>query len=208
MTISRFRGVGLTGFMLMFQACTMAQTSQKSPGPPSNQERALVRRTALAFLNSWLVKQDLEAAKQSFGPAAYQNEEMLQESCAGYITPELKSSEEARRAGIGKFLKDFLPVPPVQRLDQVLNGKTAIEIGGAQLGASLANDPKADGFVLAKLSRDQVPTSSQEAKGYLSRRLPADFYVSFVSIGGGSVYFLWIRDGSAWRIMHASLVCM
>lgn len=207
MTISRLRGLGVVGFMLLTQACTMAQTSQKGPVPPSNQERATVRRTAVAFLNSWLVKQDLEAAKQSFGPTAFQNEEMLQESCAGYIKPELKSSEEARRAGIGKFLKDFLPVPPVQRLDQVLNGKTAIEIG-TQLGASLANDPKADGFVLAKLNRDQVPISSPEAKGYLSSRLPADFYVSFVPIGSGTVYFLWTRDASVWRIMHASLVCM
>lgn len=207
MTISRFRGLGLIGFMLLTEACTMAQTSQKSPVPPTNQERTTVRRTALAFLNSWLVKRDLETAKQSFGPTAYQNQEMLQESCAGYIKPELKSSEEARRAGIGKFLQDFLPAAPVQRLDQVLNEKTAIEIG-AQLGASLANDPKADGFVLAKLSRDQVPTSSPEVKGYLSSRLPADFYVSFVPIGSGTVYFLWTRDASVWRIMHASLVCM
>jgi hypothetical protein len=89
----------------------------------------------------------------------------------------------------------------------VLNESTAVQLG-AQLGAGVANDPKADGFVIAKLSREHIPTSSTEVTDYLKTRLPAEFYGVFVPIASGTVYFLWVRDGPAWRILHASLVCM
>ena len=75
-------------------------------------------------------------------------------------------------------------------------------------GAALANDPKADGFVLARLRQDQIPTSSTDVKDYLRAKLPAEFYAAFVPIGSGTVYFIWVREDSDWRISHASLVCM
>lgn len=208
MTARYFSWLGVAGLVIVPQACTMAQTPQKPKArPPVTQERLTVSRSVQTFLNSWLVNRDLEAAKQTFGAAGYQNEAMLQESCAGYIKSEQKSSEEARRAGIGKFLQDFLPPTPVQRLGQALNQSAAVQLG-AQLGTGLANDPKADGYVLTKLSRDHIPTNSSEVKDYLKSRLPAEFYAAFVPIGSGTVYFLWVREGSVWRIMHASLVCM
>jgi len=206
MTTRYFSWLGVACVMIVAEACTMAQTSPKTKARPINQDWVTVRRNVQTFLNSWLVNGDLESAKQAFGAAAYQNEAMLQESCAGYIKSELKSSEETRRVGIGKFLQDFLPPTPVQRLGQVLNESMAVQLG-SQL-AGVANDPKADGFVLAKLSRNHIPSSSSEVKDYLRSRLPAEFYAAFVPIGSGTVYFLWVRDGSMWRILHASLVCV
>ncbi len=204
---SLFSGLAFIVFMLLTQAHALPQVLQHRPVSVSNRELATVRRAVTAFLNSWLVKQDLKVAIQSFGLSAFQNEYMLQESCAAYIKPELKSSELERRAGIGKFLKEFLPVPPVQRLSQVLNDQMAIEIR-AQLGAHSANNPKNDGFVLAKLSRNEVPTNSEDVQTYLSSRLSANSYLSLVPIGGGTVFFLWIQEASVWRIIHASLVCL
>ena len=50
-----------------------------------------------------------------------------------------------------------------QRLGQVLNETTAAQIG-EQLGAALVNDPKSDGFVLARLRRDQIPGNAADVK--------------------------------------------
>jgi hypothetical protein len=208
MTIRFFSRLGVASVMIVAHGCTMAQNPQKNEARPSvDQEKAVVTRNLRTFLNSWLVNGDLGVAMQAFGTAAYRNEAILQEPCAGYIKPEQKSSQDARRIGIRKFLQDFLPSTPVQRLGQVLNESAAVRLG-AQLGAVVANNPEADGFVLAKLGRDQIPTGSSEVTDYLRSRLPAELYVAFVPIDNGTVYFLWVREGSSWCIFHASLVCV
>ena len=208
MTVRCFGWRGIAIVLMFSQSCSMGQTPKaKSPArTPLSEEKESVRKTVQAFLDSWLVSRDLDSAKLGFGAAAFLNEAMLQESCAGYIKPEQRSSEAARRIGIDKFLRDFLPAKPVARLSQVINQNSVAQMA-EQLGANLANDARSDGFVLAKLTREQIPVSAAEFKDYLRSRLPDEFYASFVPIGEGTVYFLWVREGQVWRILHASLVC-
>ena len=208
MTVHCFGWRGIAIVLMFSQSCSMGQTSKaKSPArTPLSEEKQSVRKTVQAFLNSWLVSRDLDSAKLWFGAAAFLNEAMLQESCAGYIKPEQRSSEAARRIGIDKFLQDFLPAKQVARLSQVINQNSVAQMA-EELSANLANDARSDGFVLAKLTREQLPVSAAEFKDYLRSRLSDEFYASFVPIGEGTVYFLWIREGQVWRILHASLVC-
>ena len=170
-------------------------------------EQELVRDSVRAFLSSWLVDRDTDKATRSFGESAFKNESMLQESCAGYIKPEERGSEVARRAGIKKFLQDFLPVKAPRSLGDVLD-RTSLAPMTEQLGKKLVNDPNADLFALAELAAGEVPTSNSEEAAYLRKHLPPKFYASFVPVGQGMVYFLWVPKGGQWRIFHASLVCI
>jgi hypothetical protein len=208
------RCLGPTGLAILFafsQGGSLGQLPREAKEPTNGtaatREKQLVYKTVQSFLNSWLVRRDLEETMTAFGTTAFQNEAILQESCAGYIKLGQRPSEEARRNGIKRFLQDFMPTAAVSSLSEVLNQSSAVRMG-VQLGASLVNDPKADGFVLAQLTRDQMPVSSSEITSYLRGKLPREVYASFVPAREGMVYFLWVREGRAWRILHASLVCM
>jgi hypothetical protein len=170
-------------------------------------EQQRVRNAVQSFLTVWLVDQDLEKAKSSFGAAGFTNEAMLQASCAGYIKPDDRGSETARRAGVQKFLQDFLPQKRAATLGEVLS-REPISALVEQLGTKLVNDPKVDLFVLARLTTEQLPIGESGDADYFRRTLPPSFYVSFVPIGQGMIYFVWVPQGSDWRIYHASLVCM
>lgn len=170
-------------------------------------EQQRVRNAVQSFLTVWLVDQNLEKAKSSFGEAAFTNEAILQAPCAGYIKPDDRGSETARRAGVQRFLQDFLPKKRAATLGEVLS-RDAISALVEQLGTKLVNDPKADLFVLARLTTEQLPIGESRDADYLRRTLSSSFYVSFVPVGQGMIYFLWVPQGSDWRIYHASLVCM
>lgn len=170
-------------------------------------EQQRVRDYVRSFLTVWLVERDVERAKAWFGAAAFSNEAILQASCAGYIRPEDRGSENARRAGVQKFLRDFLPQEPVTALSEVL-GRDAIAPLVDQLGTRVANDPKLDLFVLARLGAAELPVGEARDLDYLRKNLPSISYVSFVQVGQGMIYFVWIPQGSEWRIYHASIVCM
>jgi hypothetical protein len=170
-------------------------------------ELRAIQQTVHSFLKAWLVERDVERAKSAFGRGAAQNEAMLQAPCAGFIKAEDRHSESARREGIERFLRDFLPRQPVKSLGQALNRELAVRMG-RQFGTQLANDPATDRYVLARLTKDQFSTGSSEGAEYLRNALPHGFWVSFVPIGDGTVYFVWVSEGTTWRIFHASLVCM
>ena len=170
-------------------------------------EQQRVRDSVRYFLTVWLVERDLEKAKASFGAAAFRNEAILQASCAGYIRPEDRGSENARRAGVQKFLQKFLPQKPVTALSEVLDGNAIAPLVD-QLGTRVANDPKLDLFVLARLRAEELPVGEARDVDYLRKSVPSSSYVSFIPVGQGMIYFVWIPQGSEWRIYHASLVCM
>jgi len=201
----------MAAVVLVTQACSVAQIASKAPAPKAARvnmtEQQRVRDDVQSFLTVWLVDRDIEKAKASFGASAFGNEAILQAPCAGYIKPEDRGSETARRAGIQKFLQDFLPKKPATTLGEVLSSE-AISVLVDQLGCKLANDPKADLFVLARLTVEQVPASESRDADYLRKNLPSSFYVSFIPIGHGMLCFLWIPQGNDWRIYHTSLVCM
>lgn len=194
------RSLGIAAVFVLAEACSMAQTP-----PRSEQQR--VRDDVQSFLTTWLVDRNIEKAKLSFGAAAIGNEAILQASCAGYIRPEERGSEMARRTGVQKFLQDFLPQKPVTALGEVLT-RDATSVLLDQLGTKITNDPRADLFVLAKLSKAELPGDDPRDVDYLRKNLPSSFYISFVPVGQGMIYFVWVSQGNEWRIYHASLVCM
>lgn len=157
------------------------------------------------------MERDLEAAKTAFGTAAFRNEAILQQPCAGYIDPQRRTSETERRLGVERFLRDFMPADPVASLAGALDSASAVAMA-LQSGDRVVNDPEGEGFVLAEFTKSQIATGSFEIgerlEDSLRSQLPDEFYASFIPIGGGVVYFFWLREGQAWRILHASLVCM
>lgn len=172
-------------------------------------EHQLVRDTVQSFLSVWLIESATDRALLFFGDAAFQNEAMLAASCANYIKPEERSSEQARRAGVNKFLQDFTPTERKTNLSEVLNREAIVPLV-AQMGSKVINDPQADLFVVAKMTQEELPVEESKETEYLRTHLPATFYVSFVPVGEGMVYFLWVPEDKdkAWKIYHASIVCM
>jgi hypothetical protein len=206
--MSRVLGIFLISFLTL--ACPFAQVQPQAPEPAGRAdmtEEQVVRDSTQSFLTAWLVDQDLARATAWFSEAAFQNEAILQEPCSGYVKSEERGSEPARRAGVKKFLLDFLPGQRVKTLGQILNPGTISEVGD-QLAGKLVNNPKTDLFALAKLTKQGIPATDVKDADYLRAKLPERFYASFVPVGGGLVYFLWIPDPKGWRIYHASLVCM
>lgn len=170
-------------------------------------EQQRVRNDVQSFLTAWLVDRNLEKAKSWFGEAAFTNEAILQAPCASYIKSDDRGSETARIAGVQKFLQDFLPQERAASLGEVLSRDASSALVD-QLGTRPVNDPKVDLFVLAKLTTEQLPIDKSCVADYLRKTLPSSFYVTFVPVDRGMVYFLWVPQGSDWRIYHASLVCM
>ncbi|HEX4997077.1 MAG TPA: hypothetical protein VFY29_02560 [Terriglobia bacterium] len=175
--------------------------------PGSAQGKTSIQFSVREFLNSWLVDRNVELALQSFGAAAIQNEMMLSDSCAGYIAPSERASEQSRRDGIARFLRDFLPEPPVTDLRRALNAATAARLA-SQKASRVINDPTTDSYVLMRVGKDEISGETSEATRYLRARLPASVNVLIVPIGAGMVNFVWTPEGSGWKVAHASLVCM
>lgn len=205
-----FSCAGIVIGILLIEACLSAQAPPKAT--PTGEkatmtEQQRIRDCIRSFLTVWLVDRNVDKAKLSFGNAAFSNEALLQASCAGYIKPDDRKSEVARRAGVQKFLQDFLPQDAAVSLDKLLN-RDAIFPLVDQLGFKPANSPEADLFVLAKLTKEQLAVDESWEADYLRKNLPASFYASFVPIGQGLIYFIWVPEGNSWVIYHASLVCM
>lgn len=196
--------------ILLIEACVSAQAPPKASQKGEKTimtEQQSVRESVRSFLTVWLVDRNLDKAKLSFGNAAFNNEALLQASCAGYIKSEDRKSEAARRAGVQKFLQDFLPKNPVTSLDKVLNREAIMPLVN-RLALKPANSPESDLFILAKLTKEQLPVNESWEAEYLRKNLPANFYASFVPIGEGLIYFLWVPEGNNWVIYQASLVCI
>ena len=106
--------------IFLFESCLFAQNPSK---PKTNIEGSSmteiqrVRDSVRLFLTAWLVDRDLDTAKSAFGKAAFKNDALLQASCARYIKPDDRGSDIAIKAGIEKFLQDYLPKAPVTSLD-------------------------------------------------------------------------------------------
>jgi hypothetical protein len=166
-----------------------------------------LKKSIRLFLTAWLIERNIEKAETKFGKSAYANEAMFSESCAGYIKEADRKLKAAIKAGIEQFLRDGLPEKPVTSLDAALEKRSVSEMA-RQIRGRAMNNPEKDHFLLLKLKKNQVPVDEAWAKIYLQKNLPEDFYVSFVPIGGGLVYFLWISEDNRWAIYHASLVCM
>jgi hypothetical protein len=171
-------------------------------------EKQQVGKWVRSFLNTWLVERNIQKAKTSFTKTAYTNEAMLQESCAGYIKAADRKSQTAISAGIEKFLQDFLPQKPAASLEEVLDRKAVSEIVYGS-GSNPINNPESDSYIIVKLKKNQLPDNDSAETEFLRKHLPAsDFYASFVPVGGGWVYFLWISEDNRWEIYHASVVCV
>jgi hypothetical protein len=210
--LSKRMVIAIALLLLCLQGCSDAQ----NPGRPDRAKPSsaqvtmnphLVRDAVQSFLSVWLIERDPGRAALFFGKDAFQNEAMLSDSCTGYIKANERASEAARRAGVDKFLSDFVPSEPKPRLSEVLN-RAAVAPLIKQMAGKLTNNPNVDQFAVAKLTKDDLPLEESKESDYLRLKLPATFYVSFVPIGEGVVYFVWIPEGKTWRIYHASLVCM
>jgi len=192
----------------MLGVCFSSQNAfaQSQKSVPNEQKQ--VSETVESFLSAWLVERNIEKAKTFFAKSAYSNEAMLQESCAVYIKAVDRMSDMAITAGIEKFLQDFLPEKPAASLKLVLDRKSVSEIL-YEPGMKPINNPESDYHVLAKLRKDQLPPNESGETEFLRKHLPVnDFYASFVPVGGGWTYFLWIFENNRWAIYHASIVCL
>jgi hypothetical protein len=167
-----------------------------------------VRDTTKQFLSAWLVERDPDKAAQFFGEDSFRNEAMLAAPCAGYIKPAERRLEAARRAGVIKFLRDFVPPAAKRGLPEVLSRAAIADDLAKKLAGKLINDPKADLFAVARLGTKDLPLEDSKESAYLRLHLPTAFYVSFVPLEEGLVYFVWLPEGNTWKIYHASLVCM
>jgi hypothetical protein len=205
------KSIAIVSVFLLVPGCSSAQVHPAPDAPNAAgqviMEYQLVRDTVRSFLSAWLIERATEKAVLFFGNEAFQNEAILAASCASYIKPEERSSEKARRAGVNKFLRDFAPSERKTSLSEVLNREAIVPLV-AQMGSKVINDPKVDLFVVVKLAREELPVEESKDANYLRKHLPARFYASFVPVGDGMVYFLWVPEGKTWKIYHASLVCM
>lgn len=175
-----------------------------------NKEAAEVREAVKAFLTTWLVERNIVKAIRFFTSASFSNEAMFHESCAGYIKTVDQKSTTAVKKGVEKFLSDFIVGSKPRNLNEVLNSES-IALMAEQFDKKTLNDVRDDRFLVVHSRPSDLESFSQDARavGFLRQHLPAEgFYVSFIPAGQGVCYLFWIRDGTAWRIYHAALICI
>lgn len=188
-----------------------AGSAMQSPPPRASvigrqtAERRRVRDTVREFFTAWFEERNVEKTLTYFSASAFRNRFLLSSSCASYIN-DGNESEEGRRAGARKFLEDAL-ASRQQSATSEGSIDSPLEEVRSQLKAFLINDPKVDPFVLVDIPRRQLLEQGEEESDYLLKKLPKEFYVCFISVGGGIAYFIWILDGGEWRIYHATLEC-
>jgi len=184
--------------------------ARKQVAMTKNQDVAAVRQRVKNFLISWLIQRDDKKAIQFFSEQAFSNEVLFHESCAGYIKDEARKSKEAVRRGVEKFLADFYASAKPKTLSEALGVQQVITMA-QQLKDKVVNNVNADRFLLIYLRPEEVRslTEKPEAALFLKEHLPSQgFYVSFVSVGQGTSFFFWIKEGETWRIFHAALICI
>lgn len=77
------------------------------------------------------------------------------------------------------------------------------------LGIKESNTSESDPFLVARLTKDQLPAGTESWQiDYLRKSLPAVFYGVFVPLERGLISFLWVPDANDWWIYHATIVCM
>jgi len=165
-----------------------------------------LRAQVKEFVYSWLVDHDLEKALLFFSAQAASNEVMLRASCGGYIKEQERKSQEAIKAGIEKFLRDFSSGAKGRNVDELLDITRLIQANSLQA----LNDMKQDRYLLVKLSSaglGDLVEDSQVANQLRAKLKGKPLYFSLMSVEGGMFYFLWVQDAGQWRIYHADLIC-
>lgn len=180
-------------------------------GHPSTQkEKQELKKLQAAiemFLNSWLVEHDVEKARQHFSVASTLNEMMLSADCAGYINDEDRKSKAAVQAGIEKFLRDFTTGNPGRSLSEQL-GTSRISPPSQ---SNVLNDVQKDRYLLVKFISRKLQKIIQERKVIDQLRKETkgkSFYISFIQIGNGVLYFVWLQSAGQWQVYHADMVCI
>lgn len=172
-------------------------------------EQTLVE-SVRTFVRNWLVQRNVESAFAWFNNAALGNEVLLRASCAGYIAEEDTLSPPTREAGIREFLTDFSREFGGQQLVSAAHNDVFSETL-AELGDRILNDTTVDSFVVVKFPDSELRDSESyedHEDEYLRTHLPPVSFISFVPVGGGMTYFIWVPEGDSWRIYHANMVCM
>jgi hypothetical protein len=196
----------------MFFGChpETRQTTQKEAAVSPPESLNDVRQSVHDFLIAWLVKRDATKALQSFSKDAFSDQVMLNESCSGYISEANRTSPSAVQSAVRMFLADTPRKRTPKNLDDALDPSRITVLPGRMVG-KVANDVNVDRFLLVPsehvdiASLTERPQSAEFLRQHLGSR---PFYVSIVPLGKGLGYFMWIKEGGTWKIMHAGLVCM
>jgi hypothetical protein len=198
--------------LVTFVSNPMAQTN--------NKESAHLTKLTLTidnFLKDWLVNKDNDKSIEFFSKKAFSNKEILNESCAGYIKDDKRSSPTDLKEGVTKFLSDFSSDETHKTFDEWLVKKDSIFDEG---------DYKKFAVALPKTIEYRIFVSDKKVvKSFLgneNRYSRLNKYLIFKNtktllIGLnlnedgeqtiGYVYFIWSKENSNWKIVHAGIFC-
>jgi hypothetical protein len=176
-----------------------------------SQDEESLRNCVSRFLTTWLVNRNAIAAFNSFGIKAFENKAIFDDECSGYIRDFDRNSVEAIKKGVEKFLKDTSSLTACNNLNDVLAIDSLVSLK-KRLGAKVINSLIQDRFLLVRAKPGDVVslTSRSKPRKFLQKYLKSTepLYLSFISLGGGIMYFVWEKKSENWKICHASLICM
>ena len=179
----------------------------KTAGQWEQQKAKKLQIEIEAFLSSWLVGHDIEKSLRFFSVHSALNKMMLNADCAGYIKAEDRKSKAAIQAGTEKFLRDFASGNIGRSLAEQLNIARIIPPNPSDA----LNNVQKDRYLLVKLSSRASKKLIQEKKVIDKLRGTSNgkhSYISFIQIGDGVLYFVWVQDAGRWQIYHADIVCI
>ena len=160
------------------------------------------------FLTQFLVERNPAKALTSFSQSAFENLAMFDDSCSGYVKDGERTAGGIRR-GVEKFLNDAGSLPLTQSL-RSLSAEALVPLK-RKMGARAVNFSTDDPFILVHATPGEVASlmSRKSAKAFLRKHLRSKSpVVSYIPLGQGVGYLVWVKEGAQWKIWHASLVCM
>lgn len=167
-----------------------------------------LRASVSEFLMQFLVKRSPAKAITSFSKSAFENLAMFDDGCSGYVEEGARNAGGIRR-GVEKFLNDAGSLPATQGL-RTLNTEALVPLK-RKLGARAMYFSTDDPFILVHAKPSEVASmmSRKSAKAFLEKHLRSKSpVVSYIPLGQGVGYLVWLKEGAEWKIWHAALVCM
>jgi hypothetical protein len=198
--------------LVTFVVNSMAQTN--------NKESAHLTKLTLTidnFLKDWLVNKDNKKAIEFFSKKAFSNKEMLNESCAGFIKDDNRSSPTAVKEGVTKFLSGFSSDKTNITLDEWLVKKESSFDEGDYKKFAVALPQTAKYWLLnseKKVVKSIIGNKNRfsNLNKYLILKNTKTLLIGLnLNEDGeqtvGYVYFIWSKENKDWKIVHIGMFC-
>lgn len=216
----------LAVFLLLCSTSNFAQEKVEEPQPShqlSKEELGSLHQSLEDFLKSWLIRRDEPQIQSYFHSNIFLNRHLFQGSGCPEIIKERDNLQELKKAVLA-YLKELGSLTKGHDLITILNSRyikrLGFEQGQVRSGSTILNDPLQDRFIICT-PVGEIPSYLSELVQHQTQPIQKDTSVRELLVyttfrvqlwidgeeGEGRFSFVWMKEGSDWKIIDLQEIC-